>query len=127
MNSVLWIAQILLAGAFMFAGFSKILVFKRHKTIGQTPLEAGCVGMPDELAAAIALLEIVGALRLVIPVDLWPPNVLVLLAAGGLALLAVAVGIYQARRHEHTTPIVTMFLLAVFVIVGRWPAQFSLH
>ena len=41
MNSVLWIAQILLAGAFMFAGFSKILVFKRHKTIGQTPLEAG--------------------------------------------------------------------------------------
>jgi len=83
--------------------------------------------MPDELAAAIALLEIVGALGLVIPVDLWPPNVLVLLAAGGLALLAVAVGIYQARRHEHTTPIVTMFLLAVFVIVGRWPAQFSLH
>jgi len=89
-------------------------------------LEAGCVGMPDELAAAIALLEIVGALRLVIqsifgrrmflfswlPVDLrcWR-----LLSA------------LSSASHEHTTPIVTMFLLAVFVIVGRWPAQFSLH
>ena len=122
MNSVVWVAQILLAGSFLFAGFSKIFVFKRQKAVARTPLEAGCVGMPDGLAAAIAILEIAGALGLLIPVDPWQPYVLVRLCAGGLALLAGIVAIYQARRHEHTTPTVTMLVLALFVIIGRWPA-----
>jgi uncharacterized membrane protein YphA (DoxX/SURF4 family) len=121
MNSLLWIAQILLAAAFLFAAFSKILVYKRQTTEVQTPSGAGCLGMPDGLAAAIALSEIAGALALVIPIDLWPPHILVRLVASGLALLAVVVGIHQARRQEHTTPIVTMFFLAIFVIIGRWP------
>jgi hypothetical protein len=120
MNNLLWIAQILLASAFLFAAFSKILIYKR-RAAAQAASEAGCLGMPDWLAAAIALLEIAGALSLVIPVDLWPPHILIRLAASGLALLAVVVGIHQARRHEHTTATVSMFILAIFVIVGRWP------
>ena len=120
MNGLLWIAQILLAGAFLLAAFSKILVYKR-RTAAQAASEAGCLGMPDWLAAAIALLEIAGALSLVVPVDLWPPHVLIRVAASALALLAVVVGVYQARRHEHTTATITMFILAIFVIVGRWP------
>lgn len=121
MNSLLWIAQILLAGAFLFAAFSKILIYTRRTAAAQAPSEAGCLGMPDWLAAAIALLEIAGAISLVIPVDIWPPHVLIRLAASGLALLAVVVGIHQARRHEHTTATISMFILALFVIVGRWP------
>jgi uncharacterized membrane protein YphA (DoxX/SURF4 family) len=121
MNSLVWVAQVLLAGSFIFAGFSKIFVFKRQKALVQTPLDAGCVGMPDGLAAAIALLEIAGALGLLIPVDLWPPHILVRLCAGELALLAGMIAIYQARRNEHATPSVTMFVLALFVIIGRWP------
>lgn len=121
MNSLLWMAQILLAGTFLYAGFSKILVYRRQVTVVQTPSGAGCVGMPDEWAAAIAFLEIAGALCVVVPVDFWPPHTLIRLAAIGLALLAVVVGIHQARRHEHTSPTIAMFFLALFVVIGRWP------
>jgi hypothetical protein len=54
-------------------------------------------------------------------VDLWPPHVFLRLAAGALALLMVAAGIYHIRRQESAAPSVSLFLLALFVIVGRWP------
>ena len=77
--------------------------------------------MPDELAAAIAILEIAGAVLLLIPVDLWAPNILLRLGAAGVGVLAIVSSIYRARLQEHTTPNMVMFLLAVLVIVGRWP------
>ncbi|MGA2651544.1 MAG: DoxX family protein [Terracidiphilus sp.] len=121
MNIVLWVAQIILAAACLHSGYSKILVFGRHKTAERVPSGAGCVGMADELAAAIALLEIAGAMVLLVPVDLWAPNILLLLAAADVALLAIICSIYRARLQEHTTPNLVMFLLALLVIVGRWP------
>jgi len=121
MNVLLWIAQVLLAAVFVFAGVSKILVYGRKGKVVQAPLVSGWVGMPNEFAAIIALVEIVGALAVVVPVDLWPPNILLRLAATGLAVLTVVVGIYHARRQEHVAPSVVVFLLALFVIVGRWP------
>jgi hypothetical protein len=33
----------------------------------------------------------------------------------------VAAGIYHLRRQESAAPNVALFLLAVFVIFGRWP------
>jgi len=36
-----------------------------------------------------------------------------------MALLLLAACVYHARRREHTSPIVGLFFLAVFVIVGR--------
>lgn len=121
MNSVLWAAQIILAGACLFSAFSKMGVFGRQSSAQHVLSGAGCVGMPDELAAAIALLEIAGALILVVPVDLWAPDILLRLGAAGLALLAIVSSVYRARHQEHTTPNIVMFLLALFVIVGRWP------
>jgi uncharacterized membrane protein YphA (DoxX/SURF4 family) len=121
MDVVLWVAQIVLAGACLHSGYSKILIFGRHKREQKALPAAGCVGMPDELAAAIALLEILGALLLLVPVDLWAPNVLLRIGAAVAALLAVVSSIYRARLKEHTTPNLVMFLLAVLVIVGRWP------
>jgi hypothetical protein len=55
------------------------------------------------------------------PEGLSPGYLLVRLAAGGLALLMVCAGIYHLRRREEAAPAVTLFLLALFVIVGRWP------
>jgi hypothetical protein len=77
--------------------------------------------MPDELAAAIALLEIAGALILLVPVDLWAPDILLRIGAAAVGLLAIVSSIYRARLQEHATPNMVMFLLAVLVIVGRWP------
>jgi hypothetical protein len=42
-------------------------------------------------------------------------------AAAGLALIMVLAGIYHLRRQEEAAPAVSLFLLALFVIVGRWP------
>jgi len=81
----------------------------------------GTVGLSNELAVAIGIIEIAGALALVVPIDLWPPDVLPRLAAGGLALVAMTGAIYHMRRHESAAPSITLFLLALFVIVARWP------
>jgi hypothetical protein len=121
MNIVLWIAQIALAGACLYSGYRKILIFGRRKKAQVVPSGAGYVGMPDELAPAIALFEIAGALILLVPIDLWQPNILLRLGAAGVALLALVSSIYRARLQEHATPTMVMFLLAVLVIVGRWP------
>jgi len=48
-------------------------------------------------------------------------HLLVRLAAGGLALIMVLAGIYHIRREDSAAPAVSLFLLALFVIVGRWP------
>jgi len=119
MNSLIWIAQILLAGVFLFAGISKIYVRRRQTGALQTSLGCSCVGMPDGLAAALATLEIAGALCLLVPVNLWQTAMVIRLAATLLALLAVVTVIYHARRNEHTGNTIAAFLLALFVIIGR--------
>jgi hypothetical protein len=121
MNSLLWIAQISLAAVFLFAGFSKTFLQKRRVNGLQPATHSGYLALPDGVAAAVVMLECVGALGLVMPVNLGRPEILPLLAASELALLAVAACIYHLRRQEPTAPIVAVFLLAVFVIVGRWP------
>jgi len=121
MNSLLWIAQISLAAVFLFAGFSKIFLQRRQAAGPQAPSLSGYFALPDGIAAAVVLLEIVGAVGLLIPFDLGRPNILPLVAAAELALLAVAACVYHGRRHEPTAPIIAVFLLALFVIVGRWP------
>jgi uncharacterized membrane protein YphA (DoxX/SURF4 family) len=121
MNTLLWVAQILLAGVFLFTGFSKIFAYGKVVKVVQARSKAGNIGLSRRQAVLVGLVEIAGAVGLLIPVDVWPPYVLLRLAAGGLALLMVAAGIFHARRQESAAPSITLFLLALFVIVGRWP------
>jgi len=111
----------LLAGVFLYAGFSRFSVPARRVAEGPPTSVFGCFDLPPRLASVIALLEIAGAICLVVPIDLWPPDILPRLAAAGLALLLMALGAYHARRKEPTAPLVAVFLLAVLVIVARWP------
>jgi hypothetical protein len=41
-------------------------------------------------------------------------------AALGLALLTLSISFVRARRHQFPAPSIVMFLLVLFVIVGRW-------
>ena len=77
--------------------------------------------MPCNVVLAIALVELTGALALIVPFNLWQPGILPLLGAAGLALLTLCACIYHLRRHESAAPIVALFLLTLFVIIGRWP------
>ena len=72
-------------------------------------------------ASVVAIAEIVGAIGLLIQGPVEPPHLVVLCAAAWLALLMVAAAIYHLFRHESATPSVVLFLLALFILVGRWP------
>jgi uncharacterized membrane protein YphA (DoxX/SURF4 family) len=121
MNTLLWIAQVILAGIFLFTGFSKIFAYGQVVKVVEARSKAGRIGMSRMQAALAGLVEIAGAAAVLVPVDVWPPYILLRLACAGLALVMVAAGIYHIRRQESAAPSVTLFLLALFVIVGRWP------
>lgn len=125
MNALLWIAQVVLAGAFLIVGSAKIFAFKKLKKELETHPRRR-IEMSRGMAALVGVLEIVGAIGVLLPPFLLPGNLagdylVVLSAAVLLALLMVAAGIYHLVRGEPASPAVALFLLALFVIVGRWP------
>jgi hypothetical protein len=121
MNTLVWIAQILLGGIFLFTGAGKLFAYKKLIESLEARSKFGHAGVSRRLAAFIGLAEIAGALGVLTPGWLVPGHLLVRLAAGGLALIMVLAGIYHLRREEEAAPTVVLFLLALFVIVGRWP------
>jgi hypothetical protein len=42
------------------------------------------------------------------------------LAIAGLALLTLCAAFYHMRRHESAVPNLVLFLLVMFVALGRW-------
>jgi uncharacterized membrane protein YphA (DoxX/SURF4 family) len=120
-NTLLWVAQIILAGIFLFTGFSKIFAYGQVVKVVEAHSKAGRIGMTYGQAILVGLFEVAGAAAVLVPVDIWPPHVFLRLASAALALLMVGAGIYHIRRQESAAPSVTLFLLALFVIVGRWP------
>jgi uncharacterized membrane protein YphA (DoxX/SURF4 family) len=121
MNGLLWIAQILLAAIFLFTGVSKLLAYERVMDAVEARSKGLPTGVSRGLAAFIGLAEIAGALGVVSPSSLLPGHLLIRLAAAGLALIMVLAGIYHLRRQDSAAPAVSVFLLALFIIVGRWP------
>jgi hypothetical protein len=125
MNGLLWIAQLVLAGVFLFTGSTKLFVYEKLVKTLESRSKSGRIGMSRGQAAMIGLLEIAGGVGILTPADIvsagLQSHLFILLAAGGLALLMVAAGIYHLRRQESAAPAVSLFLLAVFVVFGRWP------
>ena len=125
MNALFWIAQILLAGVFLSTGVTKLFAYEKLVKSLEDRSKSGRIGMSRGQAALIGLLEIAGGVGILTPADIvsagLQSHLFILLAAGGLALLMVAAGIYHLRRQESAAPAVSLFLLAVFVVFGRWP------
>lgn len=126
MNALIWIGQIALATVFFVAGGSKIFAYGRMVQTLESLPRRGRIEMTHAQAVLIGVLEIAGAICVVMPAALTPANLaqdylLVRLAASVLALLMVGATLYHFRRNEPAAPSVTTFLLALFVIVGRWP------
>jgi uncharacterized membrane protein YphA (DoxX/SURF4 family) len=121
MNSLLWFVQLLLAGIFLFDGFRKIFVHNRRKMATEPSSDLQQSDAPFWFAAAVGVCEIAGALGLVSPGNLWPPNILLRIAAGGLALLMVILSIYRGVHKQAPAPAMTLCFTALYVMVGRWP------
>ena len=126
MNGLAWIAQIILATCFLFTGAGKLLAYNRLMSTMEGRLKGLPAGVSRGLAALIGVAEIAGALGVVTPDALLPAelaagHLLVRMAAAGLALIMVLAGVYHLRRGEEAAPAVTLFLVALFVILLRWP------
>jgi DoxX-like family len=114
MSRALWIVQGLLAALFLFAGGIK-LVLPLDQLTGDIPLSGGFIRF-------IGVVEVLGAIGLILPSVLGIRPGLTPLAACGLVIImlgAVWLTLSSGAVGTAAIPLV-MGLLAVFVAYGRW-------
>jgi uncharacterized membrane protein YphA (DoxX/SURF4 family) len=120
MNFVIWAVQILLALGFGMAGTMK-LTQPREKLIERM----GYVNdFPQNIVRLIGLLEVLGAIGVILPALTGILPWLTPVAAGGLVLVMVGAMLTHIRRHEYAAlgTNVILLLLAVIVVYGRFVA-----
>jgi DoxX-like family len=114
MTYALWIVQVLLALIFLFVGGMK-LVLPIEELTAQVPL-------PGLFVRFIGVIEVLGALGLILPVWLRLRSDLMPLAAIGLVIImsgAIGVTLTTMDAAFALMPLV-VGLLAAFVAYGRW-------
>ena len=127
MNLTLWIVAGLLAVAYLSGGGVK-LIMPKEKIVATS---AGARWADDFSAGsvkAIGVLEVLGAVGLVLPAVLDIAPVLVPLAALGLVMIMVGAVITRIRRHEFKVIVANLAYLALagFVAWGRFgPESFA--
>ena len=116
MNLALWIVQGLLAGVFLMAGLTKFNT--KEKVLAKMP---ALENIPESQIKLIGLVEVLGAIGLILPMLLNIQPILTVYAAIGLAMnMIVAAGLHIKRKEM---PMVMMNLVLIagcaFVIYGR--------
>lgn len=118
LHLTLWVAQILLALAFTFAGAMKAT--QPIADLAQQMVWPGTV--PAPLVRFIGVSELLGGLGMILPAATRIKPVLTVLAALGLTTIMVLAAIFHATRGELSAIPVNIVLggLAAFVAWGRW-------
>jgi uncharacterized membrane protein YphA (DoxX/SURF4 family) len=120
MNLALWIIAGLLAGVFLIAGATKLVICQ--DTLAEAPGGGWINDFSAGFVKTLGAVEILGALGLIVPAILDIAPVLVPLAAIGLALIMVGAATVTVRRHEAGHALLNLAYLAliVFVAFGRF-------
>lgn len=120
MNTIIWVAQGILAVVFLGAGLLK-LTNSRAALKDKTPYVED---FTDGQVKTIGTLEVLGAIGVVLPAALKIATVLSPIAACGQALTMIAAAATLIRRGEYShVPLnVVVFALAAFVAVERFGA-----
>ena len=105
MNVMLWILAYLLAAVFAASGVAKLLT-AREQQIDRTPYVED---FPQSVIRGIGVLEILGAIGLVLPALLDVATLLVPMAGAGLGITMVFAALVHIRRGDG------------FEVVGRAP------
>jgi hypothetical protein len=114
-----WIVSGLLALAYLFSGANK--AFRPHEKVKLT-MEFAEDFTPWQVKA-IGILEILGAIGLILPALLHIAIILTPIAASGLALLQVFAIVVHVRRHDDAKRLPVNFVLlvlALFVAIARF-------
>jgi hypothetical protein len=121
MNNLLWGVQILLAGVFLFTAAGKLFDYQQLVRVIEGRSRGKPIGMSRLQVVLVGLAELAGAIGLLIPARINPSHLIVACSAAGLCLIMLGAAIYHLRRRDRATPPVVLFLLALLIIVGRWP------
>lgn len=119
MTYALWIVQVLLALLFLFAGGTKLVlpvdVLASMGSPNQIPL-------PGWFVRFIGVVEVLGALGLILPGLLRVKPWLTPLAAAGLVIIMIGATALTVAADGVATGVVPLVvgLLAAFVAYGRW-------
>ena len=119
MNLTLWIIAGLLAVVYLFSGVGKLIVSKEK--LAAFPGAGWVEDFSAGAVKAIGVLEVLGALGLVLPAALGIAPVLVPLAAADLVLLMAGAVLTRLRRREPKPMVADLVYLALaaFVAWGR--------
>ena len=118
MNVALWIVQGLLAFAYIAAGAMKLFAYEKYKAMSEK--QNGPSGLTRGLISFIGVAELAGAIGVVLPMAAGVAPWLSVWAAVGLATVMLLAISYHVRRHESAAVPVILFLLAGFVVLGRF-------
>lgn len=116
MNIVLWVLAGVLAVTFFASGLSKV-VGQREAMIAKTPYVED---FPQGAVRLIGVVEMLGALGLVLPALLDVAPVLVPVAAIGLAAVMLGAVVVHLRRGEGAASAAPALVLAVLAVVLAW-------
>ena len=116
MNIALWIVQALLAALFLFAGGMK-LVMPIEEMLKQMPLP-----LPGWFLRFTAVVELLGAIGLILPRLLRIRPGLTSLAAAGLVIVMIGAVVYTLAAGDVASALMPLVvgLLCAFVAYGRW-------
>jgi DoxX-like family len=121
MNVALWVAQALLALAFGTVGFIKLRDDRVTYANARPPMTSFVEDLSDRRYKTLGVLEVAGALGVVLPRLLGVAPVLTPLAALGIVGLMIGAMVLHLRRREPQLIVinVVLMLLALFVLWGR--------
>ena len=116
MNNVLWIVQGLLAALFLFAGGMKLIMPIEEMT-KQMPLP-----LPDWFLLFTGVVEVLGAVGLILPWLLRKRPGLTPLAAAGLVIVMIGATAYTLAAGDIASALMPLVvgILCGFVAYGRW-------
>ena len=119
MNIALWIAQILLALIFIFAGVIKF-VTPMDEMLKQMP-----ISLPPAFLIFTGIVEVLGGLGVILP---WLLNIrpgLTPFAAVGLVIVMIGAVVYTIAAGDPAPALIpaAVGLLAAFVAWGRWRSK----
>ena len=117
LHITLWVAQGLLAAAFGMAGYLKLTApMDQLLTNGMTFV----ANYEPSTVRLIGVAELFATVGLILPAALRKLTILTPLAALGLAVLMLLAAQYHLTHHESAAANIVFFLLAAFVIWGRY-------
>jgi uncharacterized membrane protein len=116
MNTALWIIQALLAALFLFAGGIK-LVTPIEEMMKQMP-----IALPGWFVLFTGIVEVLGAIGLILPWLLRVRPGLTPLAAAGLVIVMIGATVYTLAAGETVSALIPLVvgLLCAWVAYRRW-------